>query len=366
MADSSRQSARLHHLDWMRGLAVVFMMEFHTFDSFLSERLRTTEWYWISRFLGGLAAPLFLFITGLTLALALERLRSNKASTIDLAALVCRRAGWILVIAYAFRLEQFLVWYPYAPWSDLFRVDILNCIAVSMLAAGLSSAWIHRRTINIVVTTLLAVCIVLLTPWVYQVTSGVPSFLLAYINGAGHSHYFTFFYWSAFTFSGMAFGYFLVDARSRGRESEAALTAAMIGISVYGLAKLLDAYPVRYGVADYVHTSPQYFLARLGCVFLIFYAAYKWALRRTSERWSPLETLGRSSLLIYWVHIEFIYGRVRPFRNSLDVGTTAAQLLWLIPLMLALAVVREHRLKPALQMVRLFRKTKMTGEPFAS
>ena len=120
-------SNRLIYLDWLRGLAVLIMLQGHVLDGWVRPQDRSTEWFWLSQFLGGLPAPIFLFLVGVSLALVLDRLRAKGASTRELAMKVLRRGGWILFLAYAFRLEQFLVWYPASQWSDLWRVDTLNC-----------------------------------------------------------------------------------------------------------------------------------------------------------------------------------------------------------------------------------------------
>src|SRR5437868_2563015 len=72
-----RQSARLDYLDWLRGLAALIMLQGHAFDNWLHPQYRDGEWFWLSQFLGGLPAPIFLFLTGVSLALVLDRMRSE-------------------------------------------------------------------------------------------------------------------------------------------------------------------------------------------------------------------------------------------------------------------------------------------------
>src|ERR1700756_2107173 len=108
---------RLRYLDWMRGLAAMIMLQGHVFDGWLRPQDRGSEWFWLSQFLGGLPAPTFLFLMGSSLARVLDRRRAKGASTADLALKVVRRGGWILLLAYAFRIEQFLMWYPASQWS---------------------------------------------------------------------------------------------------------------------------------------------------------------------------------------------------------------------------------------------------------
>src|SRR5215475_1757713 len=99
MASAAKTATRLQYLDWMRGLAVVLMIETHVFDSFLAERYRSSEWYWLSQFLGGMPAPMFLFLLGVSLALVLDRLQEKLAPTVVILEKVLRRSGWILLLA---------------------------------------------------------------------------------------------------------------------------------------------------------------------------------------------------------------------------------------------------------------------------
>src|SRR5205809_1069202 len=129
----------------MRWVAVLLMIETHVFDSFLAERYRTSEWYWLSQYLGGMPAPMFLFLSGLSLTLVIDRLRAKNAPASVLIEKVLKRGGWILFLAYAFRFQQVAIWYPHSQWDQVFRVDILNCLAVSAIAVGLSAMFVRDR-----------------------------------------------------------------------------------------------------------------------------------------------------------------------------------------------------------------------------
>jgi hypothetical protein len=317
------------------------MIETHVFDSFLAERFRTSEWYWLSQFLGGMPAPLFLFLLGVSLALVLDRLHEKKTPQPVILDKVLRRGGWILVLAFAFRVEQAAEWFPYTDWKQVLKVDILNCLALSSFAVGLCSARIRSRRWNAVLMAAVAAVIVIVTPWIFLIRDGVAPALVAYLNGGGHANYFMFFSWGAFAFAGAAAGFLLIDARAQGSEERFMRAVGMAGVCAYAVGYVGNWYPsLAYGFFDYSLTSPQFFLVRLGYMLILLFAAYWWSRRRTASRWSPLLVFGQTSLLIYWVHIEFVYGRLRMFRNNLGIAATAAQLLWLIPLMLALALVR--------------------------
>jgi len=109
------------------------------------------------------------------------------------------------------------------------------------------------------------------------------------------------------------------------------------------LARYLDRQPVHiYAIDDFWHTSPNCFLIRLGVLLVILAAVYAWC-RWGAGRWgfSPLIQLGQTSLLVYWVHIEFVYGRfsILP-KRSVDIWTASVGLLTIFLAMLLLSVIR--------------------------
>jgi uncharacterized membrane protein len=329
----------------MRGLAVVIMLQGHLFEGWVRPQDRMGEWFWLTQFLGGFPAPIFLFLVGVSLALVLDRMRARGASSLELAQKVLRRGTWILFLAYAFRLEQFLVWYPASKGSDVFRVDTLNCIAVCTLLIGLFSIAFKTRRANIMAMGSATAAFVFVTPWVYPQRSYVPSFVLAYLNGDGHPWYFSIFPWAAFTLVGITFGYALLEARNRIGEAEFFKGVAGAGICAYALGVTMSLFSaLEYGFFDYSLTSPHYFFVRLGWILLILYGAYKWSARKAAGSWSPLVVLGQASLPVYWVHIEMVYGRpLHGLAQSLDITAAAKHLLWFLPLMLGLAMARNWR-----------------------
>jgi len=335
---------RLVYLDWMRGLAVLIMLQGHVMDAWVRPADRSGEWFWLSQFLGGLPAPIFLFLVGVSLALVLDRMRTKGASSRELALKVLRRGGWILLLAYIFRVEQFLMWYPASDWRGIFKVDTLNCIAICTLIVGLLSVACKSRRTNIVLLSAVTCGFVFVTPWIYPL-KGLPSFILSYLNGNNHPSYFSFFPWSGFTLAGMLFGYLLLDARMKIGEREFFKRVAAGGIFIYAIGAAMSLTRIfEYGYFDYSLTSPHFFLVRLGWILLILYGAYLWSNRESAGRWSPVITLGQASLVVYWVHMEIVYGRIfHDLGQSLELSKAALQLLWLVPFMILAASHRRLR-----------------------
>jgi hypothetical protein len=73
-------------------------------------------------------------------------------------------------------------------------------------------------------------------------------------------------------------------------------------------------------------------------------AAYAWC-RWGAGQWgfSPLIQLGQTSLLVYWVHIEFVYGRVSILpKHAVDIPTASLGLVAIFFFMLGLSLLRTE------------------------
>jgi uncharacterized membrane protein len=320
------------------------MLQGHAFESWLHPAYRGGEMFWLSQFLGGFPAPIFLFLVGVSMALILDRMRQKGASTWALFVRVARRGSWFLLLAYLYRIEQYWIWRPASRWADVFRVDTLNCIAATTLVVGMISLMVRTRRCNLIVMGVVGITVVIITPLVHSIRSDAPSILLDYFNGNGRGSYFSVFPWTAFAIAGMTFGYGLLEARARNKERRYFEWVVVCGILACAVGMMMSFFPIfEYGSFDYSITSPHFFLIRLGWLSTILYGAYHWSLRASASNWSPLRTFGQSSLIVYWVHMELVYGRpLHEFSRSLDLFSVARQLVWLIPSMLLLAAARQY------------------------
>jgi hypothetical protein len=83
---------------------------------------------------------------------------------------------------------------------------------------------------------------------------------------------------------------------------------------------------------------------RCGVLLLILFLVYAWCRWGFAQRgFSPIIQLGNSSLLVYWAHIEFVYGRfsILPKRQC-SIPKATAGLLVIFLAMLALSVLRTR------------------------
>ena len=347
---------RLSYIDWMRGLACVLMFQTHSYDAWLSPEARKSTFFMYSQLGGTLPAPLFLFLAGLSFALVVDRMTRKGARPDEIARKTFVRGAEIFGLGLLFRLQEYLIAWGWAPRSDLFRVDILNTIGVSMMLLAFV-CWIvlasgdgdsrKRLSISGVVA---ALAISLLTPPLW--TTWRPAWLQwpleSYINGVHNlgvpqAWLFPIFPWSAFAFAGLAMGFFLLSDWTREREGKVFLAATVAGGLVVLGARWLDAQPWHlYAREDFWHTSPSFFLIRVGLLLVILSVSYAWC-RWGAGNWgfSPLIQLGQTSLLVYWVHIEFVYGRVSILpKRAQTIGMASVGLLTIFLMMLCLSVAR--------------------------
>src|SRR5579863_6022368 len=127
MQPTSKQ--RVTFIDWMRGIAALIMLQGHTFDAFLKPAERTGAWFTYSQFLGGEAAAIFLFLTGATYGMGMNRRQHMPPGARVLQAL--KRARFLFLLAILFRLQGWIFAWGTSPWTDLLKVDILNVMGAT-------------------------------------------------------------------------------------------------------------------------------------------------------------------------------------------------------------------------------------------
>jgi uncharacterized protein YhhL (DUF1145 family) len=78
-------------------------------------------------------------------------------------------------------------------------------------------------------------------------------------------------------------------------------------------------------------------------------------------RFSVLRQLGRTSLLVYWIHIEFCYGSmVYPLRGRFRIPGAVLLMMGLTLLMLGVSLLKTRYSRPAVDWVRArFRSTRL-------
>lgn len=208
---------------------------------------------------GTLPAPLFLFLAGISFALGTDKLRQRGVGANDIARTTIHRGTEIFGLGLLFRVQEFLLGQPLAPWTDLLRVGVLNMIGVSMILMGLvcraavglsekpaegsNTARGRTRFATVAAAVIVALVIALATPplWTTWRPRWLPWPLESYVNGV-HTFpepqpwLFPFFPWAGFSFIGLAVGFVLLSDWSRKREPSAMALLGAVGLAVGLLA----------------------------------------------------------------------------------------------------------------------------------
>ena len=341
----------------MRGLACVLMFQTHCYDSWLSPVAKKSSsligW---SRLGGTLPAPLFVFLAGLSFALVTERLREKGIDRNAIAKQTILRGAEIFGMGLLFRVQEFALGYPWSPWTDLLRVDVLNILGLSMMLMGVlcwvtGDGAIAATRIRTLVAALLAAAIVAMaTPplWTTYRPRFLPWPLESYINGVHifnepQPWLFPLFPWSAFAFAGLAVGFSLFSDFAKRKEALMFTALGGTGILAGVLSVLFDSSRIRlYAVYDYWHSNPNFFLMRCGILLVILFLVYGWCRWGFAQKgFSPIIQLGKTSLLVYWVHIEFVYGRLSILpKGQCSALKATLGLLTSFLAMLALSLIR--------------------------
>src|SRR6266581_2579846 len=368
---------RLAYIDWMRGLACVLMFQTHCYDSWLSPEARKSSSLIVWSQLGGtLPAPLFVFLAGVSFALVTERLREKGIERNAIAKQTLLRGAEVFGMGLLFRVQELALGYPRSPWTDLLRVDVLNMLGLSMMLMGvlcwLTASRSHvnltasRSHVNLagdgtvaaarirtlVAAIFVAATVAMATPplWTTHRPKFLPWPIESYINGV-HTFgqpqpwLFPLFPWSAFAFAGLAAGFFLFSESAKRREGLMFGALGAAGIIAVALSVFFDSTRVRlYAVYDYWHSNPDFFLLRCGVLLVILFLVYAWCRWGFAQKgFSPIIQLGNTSLLVYWVHIEFVYGRfsILPKKQCSALQATAG-LLTIFLAMLGLSLLRTR------------------------
>src|SRR5690242_8955296 len=135
---AGKTTKRIAYIDWLRGFACLVMFQTHCYDSWLGGAARDSGFFKLSQLGGTLPAPLFLFLSGISFALVTDKLRQKGVSADEIARTTILRGGEIFLLGLLFRLQEFLLGQPWAPWTDLLGVDVLNVIGVSLMMMGVA------------------------------------------------------------------------------------------------------------------------------------------------------------------------------------------------------------------------------------
>jgi uncharacterized membrane protein len=398
---------RLEFLDAHRGLAVLLMLWMHTADGWLLPGLKSGGTWNFIRGLGGLAAPSFLLLAGLSLGLGWGTRAGSGNPRSEIA-----RGLSLVVLGYALRLQMWMLdaggyerseaWAGALPlacgylaayrgllafeqrksararglgmvalaliatgfaivakWvpdrlTPLLRVDVLQAIGGSLVIVSWLGEPLRRRPGLGVV---LAVAVGLATQWLRGWVPGpLPVPLAGYLaqwdvpRGTPVPSLFPLFPWMAYALLGAGLG---IRLGRLGPQGAADATRLWLRWTIVGAAvAVICCEPLP--IARALLAAQPWLLQlirvgyRAGCVMVL--GALAVALSRPAMPLrNGLFTLGRASLFVYWVHLEFAFGTVaKPIIHKLPFELWALGLC-LLAVLMTFAAEGWLRLRSALR-----------------
>lgn len=179
-------------------------------------------------------------------------------------------------------------------------------MGLALLALSVMSVFRTRERVRL--CAILGVAIAAAAPLVSSIDlSGLPVGLQNYVKP--DYMFFGFFPWAAFVAFGMSAGSILRLLKP----DEVPATMQWFGWG--GLTLAFAAYalsgmsPSIYSNSDFWLNSPALIFIKLGAVLILLAFAWVWNLRVANTDWSWVRQFGMTSLLVYWVHVELVYGR---------------------------------------------------------
>ena len=316
-------SGRIRAFDWLRGVAVLVMIQTHALV-LLRPELRAGGLFGTLQWIDGLVAPSFIFAAGFAMALTQVRAalgdRAAAPSTAATAATAStasaarrrrfrrtlRRIGEVLFIA---TLTNW-AWFPiFREPHWLIRIDILHCIGLSLLIALPILALLapHPRFLRWSALGLAAVAFGI-APLFEQVPPPWGNFV-SFRSGS----LFPLLPWSGYVYLGAAVGAACATGGARGAARWlSGLTAAGIALWVF-TPQISALYPPH----EFWVTDPTNHARRWTQVCLIALALL--AVERVQGAWSTsrpvrfVEVFGTSSLAGYFIHEMLLYFHIAGF-----------------------------------------------------
>lgn len=402
MSTNAQPSSRLDFIDAHRGLAVLLMLWMHSADGWLRPQLKHGGMWDAIRALGGLAAPTFLLLAGVGLGFAWgtsETERTPEQAAVRQRTEVARGLQ-LVVLGYALRVQMWMLdaagfrlpeawaaalplgaacvaaYYGLNAWArgarssrllgsvallgalvgygivatlvpdrfgPLFRVDVLQAIGASLVLLALLREPLQRRP---AIALWVAAAVALATPVLRAWMPGpLPPALAGYVAqweprpGNTVATLFPLFPWMSYAFVGSVVGMRL----GRTQRSGGSAVRLMLLLAAASIALVLltcEPLPVARALRDQWPWLTQALRVayRVGAALLLGGLALLLAHPKAPLR-SALIALGRASLLVYWVHLQFAFGSAaKPIAHALDFEGWAVGLGTLTVAMAAMAM----------------------------
>jgi uncharacterized membrane protein len=346
-------------LDVFRGLAVLWMIQGHTYTLLARSDEVAAAFGPFYKIGHGLTAPMFLLGGGL--AYGFVTLRDGAQPS---AARLFRRGLLLILLGYLLHM-------PRASIAGILGTPLLvkaaavvgplQLVGLCLLTCELLRVAFASRSARVWSIGLLALGSSTVAPWVWQARTSLGSpWLGAWLDG-NYGSQFPFFPWAAFFYLGVLVAVPVLALQragegERGRNGWLVFGLLTLGAtaSTFACAMYWNGYVLRavYGDYDLWRASPLYVLFRTGAVVAILGVlalcepVFRWLFARVLLFARLFGALARRSLTAYVVHLLLLYGSPfgRGFKvlGKLELSETLAVFAFVLAYTTAVVVLLEH------------------------
>lgn len=310
------ESPRVYHIDALRGVAILMMLQGHFINSLMQNEVRVGPLYEFWAFFRALTAPVFFTTSGVILVYLLLR-----KSTVSYRKLRIKKAFWrgLELIMWGYIL-RFNLW-PFLAYgkvyNEFWRVDVLQCIGVGLILIASIYFFVSKLPDYFfrIMLLFLAMVVFMFYPWYHAYDYS--AWPLAVRN------YFTREYGSVFELFPFL-GYVLVGAflgslyTTLYENRRTIFIGSLFAMGLFLAFKSSWTFQQLYYLTDIdlfrQAANNNFEFWRLGQIFFI-YGIFMLA-EPIIPRLKILNKLGQHTLTIYIIHFFILYGSV--FRLGLD------------------------------------------------
>ena len=308
-----QKKSRYVYIDLLRGWAVLVMIETHVINAFMLPAMRDTSWFKVLNFINGLVAPSFLFIAGYSFAMIAQRKWNDYLSFNAVFRKQVGRILQVLLVGYTLHIPFFsfnkLCIIPWEEWANFWKVDVLHCIASSLLFLLLTVIVTRTPKRFLLTTSIICGGVIFLTPLMYTANfdSIFPVPIANYLN-AFHGSLFPLFPWMGFILMGAILGQLVTLFKNKFGETSVFKYIFIAGAAIIISALIIATLPFTvYPPHNFWRASPWFYFIRLGIVLLILATLWYWEQTAKSGK-SIVSVVGSESLVAYAGHLLVIYG----------------------------------------------------------
>ncbi len=276
---------RLASIDALRGVALLLMVIDHSFDWWLAEPYREAER--LTEFLGSLAAPIFVALVGVGLALAVGKQQQRSVAFGQVLRTNVQRGLFFIAMAYVL---NFVVFFVGNNWADVFALDVLHLIGLGIIG-GVFLVWYLGAIPLLALSVAWAVFSALVGGDIV-----LPGWLGTWLNNQPGINYFPLLPWLAYVWLGLGIGKLALRVDGR-----VILNSGWLLLVAAGWLGLMLVAPN----VGYRHPHLPFMCFSLSVMFLI------WALlqrldtaHKVTSRWlvGPLALMGQAAFMLYFFH----------------------------------------------------------------